>query len=148
MNALGSGHSVRESLSIWDGQESMASDDKAHSEGSREDHRTPGESSSRYREKVRHLPVEKVHHLPALGPSAKAVEREWVAGGLGFWVLWHLYGGPEGLRHYGFHPATIHRKAGRFKETFGADPDDFVLPGVAIDPKQYWEAPGIKVGPR
>jgi hypothetical protein len=86
--------------------------------------------------------------LPILDPAAKAVEREWVAGGLGFWMLWHLYGGSEGLEHYGFHPTTIRRKVNRFEESFGAHPRDFVLPGVTIDSEKYWEAEGIKVGPR
>jgi hypothetical protein len=89
-----------------------------------------------------------IEHLPVLGPTMKAAEREWVAGGLGFWMLWHLYGGAEGLRHYGFHPTTIHRKVARFKESFGAHPDDFTLPGVEIDAQKYWEADGVKVGPR
>ncbi len=91
---------------------------------------------------------EKIEHLPIIAPSMRTAGREWVAGGLGFWMLWHLYGGSEGLRRYGFHPTTIRRKVSRFKETFGAHPDDFTLPGVEIDPQQYWEGSGIKVGPR
>jgi hypothetical protein len=90
----------------------------------------------------------KIESLPIMGPGMKAAEREWVAGGLGFWLLWHLYGGAEGLTHYGFHATTIHRKVSRFKESFGVHPDEFTLPGVEIDSKKYWEAEGIKVGPR
>jgi hypothetical protein len=92
--------------------------------------------------------AEKMEHLPIIGPSMKAAGRQSVAGELGFWMLWRLYGGDEGLRRYGFHPTTIHRKVSRFKETFGAHPDDFMLPGVEIDSQKYWQGSAAKVGAR
>jgi hypothetical protein len=86
--------------------------------------------------------------MPILEPAAGAAAREWVADLVGFWVLWHLYGGFDNLVEYGFHPATIYRKINRFRRTFGQHPDEFKMPGVTIDPAAYWASAGKKLGPR
>jgi hypothetical protein len=86
--------------------------------------------------------------IPILEPGANAVAREWVADMVGFWVLWHLYGGFDNLVEFGFHPATLYRKINRFRIAFGQHPDEFVMPGVKIDRDAYWAAAGKKVGPR
>ena len=58
---------------------------------------------------------------------------------LGFWILWHLYGGFEGLQEFGYHRATIYRKIKRIRpQVFGVHPDEFTMTGVTIDPKAYW----------
>ena len=57
--------------------------------------------------------------LPILKPGAEAVARTWAEDAIGFWVLWHLYGGFEGLERLGFHRATIFRKIKRFRDGFG-----------------------------
>ena len=85
--------------------------------------------------------------VPILRPAAAPVAREWVADLVGFWVLWHLYGGFEGLERYGFHRATIYRKIKRFRIAFGAHPDEFEMDGVTIDPEAYWKSAQKKVGP-
>ena len=77
---------------------------------------------------------------PILVPAGNVVAREWILDLLGFWMLWHLYGGFEGLERFGFHRSTIYRKVSRFRQTFGAHPDEYEFPGVTIDPKAYWTA--------
>ncbi|MGD9702497.1 MAG: hypothetical protein AB7Q42_09680 [Acidimicrobiia bacterium] len=79
---------------------------------------------------------------PLLDPAAKAIARDWVGDLLGFWVLWHLHGGFEGLQELGYHRATVYRKISRFRQIFGVHPDEFEMPGVTIDPAAYWAAPG------
>lgn len=65
---------------------------------------------------------------------------------IGFWVIWHLYGGFEGLEEFGMHKSTIWRKVARFRKMTGQHPDVFVMPGISIDPKVYWASPDVKVG--
>lgn len=84
--------------------------------------------------------------IPLIKPAAEAGAREYVADLVGFWALWHLYGGFEGLQAYGFHRSTIYRKIKRFRTLFGAHPDEYVMPGVTIDPEAYWASAEKKVG--
>lgn len=65
--------------------------------------------------------------------------REGVEGALGFWMLWHIHGGFEGLRRFGMSRSVIYKKIARFRTGFGEHPDDFSLPGVTIDVAAYWE---------
>lgn len=76
--------------------------------------------------------------IPLVTPAAEVVAREHLADLVGFWALWHLYGGFEGLLGYGFHRATIYRKIKRFRSVFGVHPDEYVMPGVTIDAATYW----------
>lgn len=86
--------------------------------------------------------------VPVMTPAAQALAREHVADLIGFWALWHLYGGFEGLQAYGFHRATIYRKIKRFRNAFGVHPDEYEFPGIAIDASAYWASAEKKVGPR
>lgn len=87
---------------------------------------------------------------PSLAPfapsSSASVSREAVEDVVGFWVLWHLYGGFEGLERFGMHPSTIWRKVAKFRKVTGEHPDQFVMPGIRIDPKAYWASGVRKVG--
>ncbi len=83
---------------------------------------------------------------PLVQPGTQALARRWLSELVGFWVLWHLYGGFEGLEALGMHQATIWRKVSRFRQVFGEHPDVFSMPGITIDPQAYWKAAGIKVG--
>lgn len=60
----------------------------------------------------------------------------------GFWLLWHLEGGFEGMRRLGLSEASIYRKIKTFRESFGAHPDEFQFPGVMIDVETYLRAQG------
>jgi hypothetical protein len=46
-----------------------------------------------------------------------------VADLIGFWALWHLEGGFEGVECFGYSQATIYRKVKRFRRVFGAHPE-------------------------
>ena len=65
-------------------------------------------------------------------------KRGWI---VGFWVVWHTYGGFEGLtERYGMHPSTVWRKVAKFRKTFGVHPDEYQMPGVTIEPASFWRA--------
>jgi hypothetical protein len=58
---------------------------------------------------------------------------------VGFWLIWHLEGGFEGMRRLGMSRATIYRRIKMFRIAFGAHPDEFQMPGVTIDIAAYRE---------
>ena len=73
---------------------------------------------------------------PHLIPIAARIE----AGLMGFWLMWHLHGGFEGLQTFGMSRTTIYRKIKLFRTVTGKHPDEFEIPGVRIDVKKYLEA--------
>ena len=85
---------------------------------------------------------------PFVQPAVAPIGRQMVEDLLGFWVLWHLYGGFEGLEWFGMHKSTIWRKVSRFRQVTGQHPDEFEMPGISIDARAYWKAAGVKVGRR
>jgi len=84
---------------------------------------------------------------PALRPAVDPLARQVVEDMVGFWVMWHLYGGFEGLEEFGMHKSTIWRKIARFRKMTGEHPDVFEMPGISIDPEAYWASAGLKMGP-
>jgi hypothetical protein len=81
--------------------------------------------------------------LDTVGPTKGkggigAVSRQINEDLLGFWLLWHIRGGFDGLERYGMHRATIFRKINRFRQVFGVHPDVFELPGITLDVTGYW----------
>jgi hypothetical protein len=77
---------------------------------------------------------------PVIEPAAYAVARKWTEDMLGFWLMWHLLGGFEGLEAFGMHRATIWRKVKKFRTMYGEHPDSFRFEGVTIDPSKAWSA--------
>ena len=73
-----------------------------------------------------------------LGSAIKSFSAGTVSDLVGFWLLWKMYGGFEGLRDLGMSRSSIYRKAALFRRLFGAHPDEFEFPGVAIDLEAYW----------
>lgn len=73
---------------------------------------------------------------PAIARYAKGVTVDL----LGFWMAWHIYGGFEGLVDFGMHPSTVWRKVRRFRQVFGAHPDEYRFPGIEVDAVKYWES--------
>ncbi len=57
----------------------------------------------------------------------------------GFWLVWHLEGGFEGLRQAGMSRSAIYRRVRLFRKAFHAHPDEFEMPGVTLDLKAYQE---------
>jgi hypothetical protein len=74
---------------------------------------------------------------PLLGPAIKSYSANTVADLFGFWLVWHLQGGHEGLREAGMSRASIYRKVALFRQLVGVHPDEFEMPGVNIDLQAY-----------
>jgi hypothetical protein len=70
-------------------------------------------------------------------PALRPLVQRYAAGSIvdlyGFWVVWHLEGGFEGLLAMGMSRASIYRRIKLFRMAFGAHPDEFVLPGITLD---------------
>jgi hypothetical protein len=76
--------------------------------------------------------VEKVS-TPVLRPFVEMYAAGSIVDLIGFWVVWHLEGGFEGLRAMGMSRASIYRRVKMFRIAFGAHPDEFEMPGVMLD---------------
>jgi hypothetical protein len=83
---------------------------------------------------------------PFLKPALEPIASQIIEDMIGFWVMWHLYGGFAGLENFGMHKSTIWRKVARFRKFTGQHPDEFEMPGITIDPRAYWESGVKKVG--
>jgi hypothetical protein len=55
----------------------------------------------------------------------------------GFWVMWHLRGGFEGLRATGLSRSSIYRRISNFRTATGMHPDEYVFPGINLDLAEY-----------
>jgi hypothetical protein len=84
--------------------------------------------------------------LPITKPGDDAINRQIFEDMIGFWVMWHLYGGFEGLERFGMHKATIWRKVGRFRRMFNAHPDEYQMPGIKLDLDEYWKVARARQG--
>ena len=64
----------------------------------------------------------------------------------GFWIVWHLLGGFEGLQKppteggLGMSRSAVYRRIQLFRRTTGRHPDEFTIPGVEIDIAEYLRA--------
>ncbi len=76
---------------------------------------------------------------PIAVPTAQVIARGAIEDVLGFWVLWHIYGGFEGLVELGMHKSTVWRKVARFRKVTGVHPDVFTMPGITLDPEMFWK---------
>ena len=70
---------------------------------------------------------------PVLGPLVRMYAAGSIVDLIGFWAVWHLEGGFEGLRRMGMSRASIYRRVKLFRIAFGAHPDEFVMPGIKLD---------------
>ena len=74
---------------------------------------------------------------PALRPLVRLYAAGSIVDLIGFWAVWHLEGGFEGLRRMGMSRASIYRRVKLFRVAFGAHPDEFVMPGITLDVEAY-----------
>lgn len=79
-----------------------------------------------------------------LGDAITSLSASTVSDLVGFWVLWHLYGGFEGVQRLGMSRSSIYRKVAMFRKVFGKHPDECQFPGIEIDVETYFEATGEK----
>jgi len=71
--------------------------------------------------------------IPVLRPWVEMYAAGSIADLIGFWCVWHLENGFEGLQRMGMSRASIYRRVKMFRIAFGAHPDEFVMPGVTLD---------------
>jgi hypothetical protein len=79
---------------------------------------------------------------PAVEPLARKLAIPATADLLGFWLLWHLEGGFEGLRRLGMSRASIYRRIKLFRSALGVHPDEYSIPGVTLNLDTYHSATG------
>ena len=82
-------------------------------------------------------------YAKALEPVSKTIAspiaREATFDIYGFWIVWNLIGGFEGLQKpvseggFGMSRSAIYRRIQMFRVVTGTHPDDFNVPGVTID---------------
>jgi hypothetical protein len=77
---------------------------------------------------------------PVVQPLAVKVAGRVVEDLVGFWLLWQLEGGFDGLQRLGMSRSAICRRIASFRKHFGAHPDDFDFPGVTVDVQAYLAA--------
>jgi hypothetical protein len=74
-------------------------------------------------------------------PAIKPLVHKYAAGSIvdlvGFWTMWHLEGGYDGLRRLGMSRASIYRRIKLFRMAFGEHPDEFEMPGIVLDVKAF-----------
>lgn len=52
----------------------------------------------------------------------------------GFWVLWRLVGGFEGMQqNLGMSRSSVYRRISQFRAVFGEHPDVYEFPGLKVD---------------
>jgi hypothetical protein len=61
----------------------------------------------------------------------------------GFWLLWHVEGGFEGLERMGMSRSSIYRRISMFRKVFGVHPDEYEMPGVKLNITKYQTTPPI-----
>lgn len=78
----------------------------------------------------------------AVNTAAQPIARKWAAATavdlMGFWLVWHLHGGYDGLRSLGMSRSAIYRRTALFRRALGQHPDEFQMPGVELDLEAYW----------
>jgi hypothetical protein len=77
---------------------------------------------------------------PAIEPIARKAPSVAVEDLAGFWLLWHLEGGFEGLQRIGLSRSGIYRRVSAFRAVYGEHPDSFQFPGVTVDVGGYIRA--------
>ena len=77
---------------------------------------------------------------PVIEPVALKIAGRMVEDLVGFWLLWQVEGGFEGLQKLGMSRSAVYRRIASFRKHFGAHPDDFAFPGVTIDLEAYLRA--------
>ncbi len=75
---------------------------------------------------------------PLIEPVARPLAREVTFDLIGFYFVWHMHGGYEGLqRDFGMSRSAIYRRVSLFRRLLGQHPDEFVMPGMGLDVAAY-----------
>src|SRR3954471_23116032 len=84
----------------------------------------------------------------AVEPAARWLAARMTEELVGFWLIWQLEGGFEGLRRLGLSRSAIYRRVAAFRKAFGAHPDEFSMPGVSVDVTAYLAGTSREPAPR
>ncbi len=82
---------------------------------------------------------------PYVEPFARKVAVPVAMDLAGFWLLWHVEGGFDGLRRMGMSRSSIYRRISLFRKAFGVHPDEYEMPGVRLDITKYQTTPAVPV---
>src|SRR5215210_6467691 len=74
---------------------------------------------------------------PVVEPFARKAAVPVMMDLAGFWLLWHVEGGFEGLMRLGMSRASIYRRIRVFRKLMGVHPDEYEMPGVRLDLTKY-----------
>lgn len=80
---------------------------------------------------------------PVVEPFARKAAVPVMMDLAGFWLLWHVEGGFEGLQRIGMSRASIYRRVSLFRRIFGVHPDEYEMPGVKLDLVKYQTTPAV-----
>lgn len=76
--------------------------------------------------------------LPILRQASRGYASAKVFDLFGFWVMWRLAGGFDGLqKSMGMSRSGIFRRVALFREIFGEHPDVYEFPGITVDPVAF-----------
>src|SRR3954452_14928830 len=65
----------------------------------------------------------------------------------GFWLLWHVEGGFEGLQRIGMSRSSMYRRISLFCQLMGVPPDEYEMPGVHLDITKFQTTPAAPTEP-
>ena|SRR5438874_9271644 len=80
---------------------------------------------------------------PYVEPFARKAAAAVVTDLAGFWLLWHVEGGFEGLQRLGMSRSSIYRRISLFRRVFGVHPDEYEMAGVTLDISEYQTTPAV-----
>ncbi len=82
---------------------------------------------------------------PVVEPFARKLAVPVAMDLAGFWLLWHVEGGFEGLQRMGMSRSSIYRRISLFRRMLGVHPDEYEMPGVKLDIIKYQTTPAVPV---
>jgi hypothetical protein len=85
--------------------------------------------------------MESEARVGALKPLARRFAGPMAMEQAGFWLLWHLEGGFDGLLRLGMSRSSIYRRIKQFRSEMGVHPDEYAMPGVKLDLREYLSSP-------
>ena len=80
---------------------------------------------------------------PVVEPFARKAAVPVMMDLAGFWLLWHVEGGFEGLQRIGMSRASIYRRISMFRRLMGVHPDEYEMPGVKLNVTKYQTTPAV-----
>lgn len=84
---------------------------------------------------------------PVVEPFARKAAVPVMTDLAGFWLLWHVEGGFEGLQRLGMSRSSIYRRISLFRKLLGVHPDEYEMPGVRLDLTKYQTTPATPAEP-